>query len=273
MQEINNNLQTETAVSAYDAVNAFLISFIIVVGSIVSIMFLLWLVSLDRQSVFQEVLPVPQNLTEAPVGFATDVHEPGIEEFPEVDSPPIAVKLESIAGAVSEVHNCTNDINGNVDTRQTGSPQTRTKSEDKRWEICYRATDIQDYSNQLCHFDIDIGIVSTSSNRVVRLQKPGGANKTILSDRQSEQGELYFVHQQRTLNRWDESLIQQNNLGGPDTFTVHFIPRSTRRLLRQLEAEYLNNAGKKLADVRKTTFQIKDVGNRFEFEVKSVSYH
>ena len=283
--EINNNLQTETTVSAYDAVNAFLISSIIVVGTIVSVLFLIWLTMIlnSQPSDNGDYIVDPSFGNEKPEGFADDMHEPGVEEFPEVETPQLADALEAITEAVSTVKANLEARDGDAaemgkgsgfGSREggPGSGNFRGVPEHKRWKIEYDTPNITEYARQLSFFNIDIGVISNANNDVFRLTQPGGQNRVIKSSRDSENKELHFIHEKQRLRRWDESLARKANIDVQDAFSVQFFPESTRRILRQVEGQYLQQAGKKLIDVRRTRFKIVAGGGGFVFQIASVDY-
>ena len=53
---------------------------------------------------------------------------------------------------------------------------------------------------------------------------------------------------------------------------VQFYSIELREEIRQLEAEYLNRAQRKLDDVRKTNLRVESSENGFEFVVESCEY-
>ena len=95
----------ETNVSAYDQLNGALISCIILVGFLVTVLFLLWVTSVydfsKKAAVSLEYLEPFGN--EKPEGFEDDVMEPGVEEFPEVETPQLKDALEAVTDAVSSI--------------------------------------------------------------------------------------------------------------------------------------------------------------------------
>ncbi len=285
MSEVTKKfVKVETKVSSYDVVNAFLVSSIVVVGTIVSILFMIWLTMIWNQR------PEPRTIAvvdasfgnEKPEGFADDIFEPGVEEFPDVETPQLADALEAITDAVSSIQAHTEARDGDaLEMGKGGGFGSREGGpggsgggvpEHLRWKIEYNTPDIDEYAQQLSFFNIDIGVVSNLSNEVVVLRDPGNAKQVVRSNREAENKTLFFVHEKRQLRRWDERMARDKNIELEDRFTVQFYPEQTRAILRQVEDQYLQKEGRNLADVRRTRFKISQDGGGFAFKVTSVEY-
>ena len=281
----NNEVQIETTVSAYDIVNAFLVSSIIVIGILVTILFMIWLTMImsNRNPPQRQILIETSFGDEKPEGFEDDIFEPGVEEFPEVEVPQLADAIEALTDAVSSVEAAIEARDGDAaemgkgkgfGSREggPGSGNFRGVPEHKRWKIEYDTPDQQTYATQLSFFDIDIGVISKRSNDITRLADPGGSAQVIQTQRGTEGKSLYFVHEKMQLRRWDEFMAKQNGIAFDrnDQFTVQFYPEPTRGLLRQVEAQYLQEKGIQLIDVLKTKFKVVPEGSGFRFRIVSV---
>lgn len=282
--QVKPQVDVETRVSSYDAVNAFLISSIVILGTLVTILFLIFLTLLNRDTeIPKQFLVDPSFGDEKPEGFEDDIHEPGVEEFPEVDVPQLADAIEAITEAVSSV-------NANIEARDgdaaeigagkgfgsreggPGSGNFKGVPEHKRWKIEYDTANMSEYAAQLSFFDIDIGVIAKSSNDVVRVDDPGGAANIVASDRESENESLYFVHEKQRLRRWDESIARKAGVDTAGSFTVQFYPETTRQLLRNVEGQYLAKEGRELGEVRRTRFKVIEEGNGYAYLITSVEY-
>jgi hypothetical protein len=286
MSQDQTDAQIETKVSTYDLVNAFLVSMLIVVGTMVAIMFLIWLTMIwNRREPPLRFIVDPSFGNEKPEGFADDIYEPGVEEFPEVETPQLADALEAITQAVSTVRANLEARDGDAAEMgkgrgfgsRDGGPGTgnfRGVPEHKRWKIEYQAANITEYAKQLSFFNIDIGVISNSNNEVVRLQQPGPSGNLLNSNRETENNNksLYFIHEKLRLRRWDESLVRQKGVDLTSKFTVQFYPEATRVVLRQVEGQYLHDQQRQLVDVRRTRFKVVPDGSSYAFEIVEVEY-
>ena len=282
---VKQESHVETTVSSFDAVNAFLISALIVFGTVVSILFMIWLTMMmkgDGQQPTSFVVD-PSFGNEKPEGFADDIFEPGVEEFPEVETPQLADALEALTDAVSSVR-------ANIEARDgdavemgrgrgfgsreggPGSGNFRGVPEHKRWKIEYDTPNINEYARQLSYFNIDIGVISNTNNDVVRIKDAGNSPQASTSNRETENKSLFFIHQKQRLRRWDESLARKSGVDMRDKFTVQFYPEPVRQQLRQIEGQYLQQEGRQLSEVRRTMFKVVEAGDGFQFQITSVDY-
>ena len=283
--QTENRLEVETTASSYDAVNAFLISSILIVGTLVSILFMMWLTMLfnDRSRDSTVFIPDPSFGNEKPEGFEDDIFEPGVEEFPEVETPQLADAIEAITEAVSSVEANLEARDGDAAEMgkgrgfgsREGGPGTgnfKGVPEHQRWKIEYDTANITEYASQLSFFEIDIGVISKTSNDVVRIADPGDSPQVIESNRETENKSLYFIHEKQRLQRWDESLARKNGVDLENRFTVQFYPESTRAILRQVEGQYLAQEGKVVGQVRRTRFKVVEDASGFQFQITDVEY-
>ncbi len=279
-------LHADTRVSAYDMLNAFLISAIILVGFLVTLLFVIWLtmvIDFGKRTSTELIAYEEPFGNEKPEGFEDDIYEPGVEEFPEVDVPQLKDALEAVTDAVSSVRANLEARDGDAaemgkgrgfGSREggPGSGSGDVIPESKRWKIDYEAANINEYAQQLSFFGIDLGVIDQNSNAIIRIKNVGGTPQIINSDRATEKKSLYFVHEKARMRRWDEMLAKRNGIELNGRFTVQFYPMSTRVMLRQLEQQYLTEVGRTLRDVRRTYFKIVPSGAGFEFKLTDMDF-
>jgi len=267
----------ETRVSQYDVVSAALISFIIILGSLVFMMLLIWLTSGTRRvspAVFMDFPPV----TSEEEGEEDDLDDPGVEDFPDVDVPQLATALEAIPDAISQVQATLDARSGSASQmgRGTGRGSRRGTAgvpEQKRWVIQYESDSINSYARQLSFFQIDIGVFYKTSSKIFRLRDPAGGQQVISSSRDEEQKTLRFMHKERRMTRWDEELARRAGISlEPDGVSCQFYSEPTRQLLRNLEGAALQAEGRELKNVRNTYFKIEPDGGGFAFKVVNIVY-
>lgn len=281
-----SNSQAKTKVTGYDSLNAFLISAIILVGFMVTLLFCIWLTMIldfsGRQPAMLVAYEEPFG-NEKPEGYEDDIFEPGVEEFPEVETPQLKDALEAVTEAVSSVKANLEARDGDAAEMgrgkgfgsRDGGPGNGNADvipEHKRWKIDYESNNISEYAKQLSFFEIDIGAVSQNTNGITRLHDVGGNPQTIVTERSAEKKTLYFTHEKRRMRRWDETLVKQNGIDLDGSFTVQFYPMKTRVLLRQIEQAYLTEIGRTLPDVRRTFFKVVPSAGGFEFKLTDMNF-
>jgi hypothetical protein len=274
----------ETKPSAYDKLNASLISSIMLFGFLFSVLFLIWLTTVfdfSRRAAGPVVVANEPGDTK-PKGVADDVLEPGVEEFPEVEVPQLANALEAVTDAVSSVRASLEKRSGDAAVMGRGAGYGSREGgsgtggdgipEHKRWIINYEAEDIDSYARQLSFFDIDIGVIHQTRNDIWRVHDVGGAASVIQTDREKEKLTLRFSHKKERMKRWDEELSRRNGVDLSNTITNQFYPESTRQKIRIAEAAALQSAGRQLNQVRNTIFQVEPGGDGYVFTVVDILY-
>ena len=279
-----HKLKVETKASTYDRLSAMLVALIILFGFLFSVLFLIWLTSVIDFSQRLGGPIVVANLEgdSKPEGVADDILEPGVEEFPEVETPQLANALEAVTDSVSSVRASLEKRSGDAAQMgagagygsREGGPGTGGEGipEHKRWVINYEAEDIRTYGEQLSFFNIDIGIVHQAKDDIWRLNKPGAANKVIKTNRELEKSTLRFQHKRARMRRWDQELCRRAGIELTSTAQSQFYPESTRVIIRQAEAAALAEAGQELKDVRSTILKVVPGGEGFQFIVLDIVY-
>jgi hypothetical protein len=281
---VKPKLNVETKSSSYDQINAMLIAALMLFGFLFSVLFLIWLTSMvDFSS--RVVGPEPQSGElgdEKPKGEADDEFEPGVEEFPEVETPQLANALEAVTNAVSSVQGALEKRSGTAAAMGKGSGGGSREGgpgggnggipEYKRWVISFSASDISTYATMLSFFKIEIGIVSESRPDIFRLDDPAGAKSVRQSTREAEKASVYFIHKKQRFRAWDKVISKQAGIDTNETLSVQFYPEATRQLMRNAEGAALREVGKKVTDVKNTFFKVVADGSGYKFEVQEMLY-
>lgn len=282
------NLNVETEVSAYDKVNVTLQVLLLMIGLGVGLMLMIWLTSHFKWRTPLAAVEISEEMLEgeegekAPEGVAEDFFEPGVEEFPDVETPQLMDALEAVTNAVSSVRANNAFMDGDAaemgkgrglgHKRGGGGGGNGVIPEAKRWRIEYTAPDLDTYSKQLSAFQIDVGSIVKDNNDVFRLRDPAGARQVINSSRASEEKVLYFGHQKPKLRQWDERLLRKANVPYSNSLVVQFYPESTRVILRGLEKQRLEQNQRNLKQVKNTIFRLQTGTKGPEFIVVDQIY-
>ena len=102
-------INVETKSSIYDRVNAILIAALVLFGFLFAVLFLIWVttvVDFSGPSGIHVELTGETPGEEKPKGEADDAEDPGVEEYPEVETPQLANALEAVADSVSSIQGC-----------------------------------------------------------------------------------------------------------------------------------------------------------------------
>ena len=276
--------RVETKSSSYDRVNAFLVAAMVMLGFLFAVLFLIWVttvVDFSRPTEGPLVVTGEEAGEEKPKGEADDAEDPGVEEFPEVDTPQLANALEAVADSISSVQGALEKRSGSAQqmgkgsgfgSREGGGKGGTGIPEYKRWIINFSAANPETYAKQLSFFKIDIGVVSETKQSIKRLSDPGGSKRIINSNRKTEEKSLYFVHKKQRFLAWDRVLAGEAGIDTNKALTVQFYPEETRQLIRIAEDKKLKEFGKELGDVKNTIMKVVPSGNGYKFEITDFIY-
>jgi hypothetical protein len=279
------DLSVETKASAYDKLNAALIAVILLVGFLVAALFLIWLTTafdFSSQKKAIDLGRVDEAGNEKPEGEADDVLEPGVEEFPEVETPQLANALEAVTNAVSSVRASLEERSGMAAEMGRGSgfgsreggPGTGGGAipEYKRWIIQYESDSLDTYAKQLDFFSIDIGVLHKTNKKIWRINQLSAQPTVSPSSQEAEDKTLRFMHKKQKMRRWDQTLATRGGAPLDNAITCQFYPEPTRQIIRNVEGAALADAGRKVKDVRNTILKLEDGPNGFTFTVVDLLY-
>lgn len=278
-------VKSDTQVSSYDRLSAILIASITIIGFMTTILFLIWLTTdVDYTAPTQgaEIIDIGDTGDEKPEGFEDDAFEPGVEEFPEIETPQLAQAIEAVTDAVSSVRANSEKVSGDAAEMGKGKGFGAREGgpgggggegipEFKRWKINYEAPDIDTYKRQLSFFNIDVGVVRRTDDDVFRIKDPAGKSEVVKTNRAQEKS-LYFAHIKRRMMRWDEAIAEDSGVDTEDANLIQFYPEKARLRIRQQEAAFLNKDQRQLKDIRQTVIKLVAVGDGFDFVVEDVVY-
>jgi hypothetical protein len=273
-------------VSGYDKVSAFLTSTITIVGTLVVMMFLMWLTLVIKWAPSTIDATVTEMIGDdlPPLGIADDWQPPGVEEFPEVETPQLADALEATTDAVSSVRAQLEMVDGTAmemgrgsglgDIRGGGNGRGGRApiSEADRWKIDIAASTQAEYMRILQYFGITLGVVHKLSNLIEYVSDLTVPASTYREGLRKDEKRLFFMNRQNRLRIWDQNKVKSVGIKLDQTMVGHFYPPELRARLLALEKAVYEPAGKSLLDVKETYFQIRSSGDGYEYVVEKIVY-
>ena len=271
--------EVQIGVSRYDQAASLLVSLLILVGSAVGLMFVIWLttrfVFLPR-SVPVQLVENAAGRGDRAEGYERDFEPPGIEEMPELAEPLIEASLEAVTESVSAVA-ASLDVLDTVSTLTTDGNRGRGDNRPagplgegddiiprwERWEIRWTSASIAAYASQLDFFGIELGAPSGSST----IAYASGLSKGRPDRRTgppTSDGRLYMTWTRGTLIEFDRTLLRKASIDA-DKILFHFYPEDVENLLADLEMK--NGGGRSVKEFFRTVFVVKPAGRGFRFEV------
>jgi len=268
-------------VSSYDRASSALVVALVGAGSIVSLLFLVWL---TRQILTrQEAVPVEflQGLAdgdEAAGGSADELMEPAMDEFAEIE-PDLDETLETVTEAISAQASALDAMAGDQSSAgATGDGRGSGGGGDfnaiprwQRWQIQFNGADLSNYARQLDGFNIELGAVGGGSEMVeyaANLSKESPDRRQGSSDKESR---LYMTWRHGGLRAADEALLRRAEITTQGRLVVQFYPSATENKLAL--AEKKKAGSRSVETIRKTVFGIQGGGGgSYEFFVMDQQY-
>lgn len=264
-------------VSQYDRVSSMITALVVLLGLASALMFMMWLGSLDWSKPLQnvvELLPGEEG-EEKPLGEADDILEPGVEEFPEVETPQLADSIEALTEAASTVAASDREVDGSATQmgrgRGLGSKDGgggggggKVRPPWERWQIRYTTASKEAYGKQLDFFKIEIGGISRTTPDIHYLTGMGSAMRHRVGNKSADK-RVYFIYDQGVLRQWDMEFMQQAKVDMKNKILVQFYPEEVQAKLLQLERAKLGT--KSLTTVYRTIYGVRQAGTGYEFYV------
>ena len=267
--------------SAYDQVASGLLSALLFVGTGVAVVLLLFFSS----QMFVRQAAVPVTMAEvgdgegSPRGSGSDLNEPAGDDVPdELQQESPLESVETVTAAVSSRAAQFDDVTldsqftpgkggGRGDGRGTGRGRGGEEQTPRpqRWVIHFDGGNIKTYAKQLDFFGIELAAIGGSDNLVhyaFNLAKPKPDHRTGPPDNEQR---LYMTWRAGPLQAADRELLTKAGVDVTGRVIMQFYPKATEDTLAKLERTYA--AGKDINDIRRTTFDVRASGEKFEFVV------
>ncbi len=256
-------------VTRYDRVASMLVTLLILMGTVVTVMFIMWVTA----RIFAPQVAVPVQLEE--IGTGDNV----LQEGPELDTPPEEEILEEInlnqpqvgetLVAITSVvaQNVAQFDDPSMDRafqpgggrRASGGKPGRRR----RWEVRFDKSTLERYAKQLDFFGIELGVLEPG-NKVVyahNLSQSKPSQRTGVAD---EEQRYYLTWQKGELQQADRELLQRAGIEVGNRLILKFVPPEWEAALVELEK---GKAGPEYDNVRWTRFGVQPVAEGFEFYV------
>lgn len=275
-------------VTWFDSVTSLFSALIIFLGSMVTLLVLLWFTG--RLSFPPKLIGpfVERSGTQNAPGFERDFEPPGADEIEEIIEHSLPDSIEALTEAASTV--AASLVSTDAPTTTTYSPNqsgdSRPPGQDhegvnrrviprfQRWQIDFAARDRKSYATQLDYFQIELGIIGGAVQGVdFVFDLVEGPETRRLTDTTSED-RLYFMWTGASpLKQFDQQLIQLAEVPLKDRYVLRFIPKELENSLAMIELEYAGRRGHSSVEtIAKTVFRCVPDGNEFRFEVASQRY-
>jgi hypothetical protein len=275
---------TELAVSRYDQVAGMLVAVLIVLGFITLLMFMLWLST--RLFLLQPPVAVTMledvgggGSGENLAGGEQELQEPSPEEVQQVEEPSVTDSLRAISSIVSSEAQQLDKIEGSAsygkgeglgqgDGRGPGPGGPGTSDGVpawERWEIQMAAKTLDEYARRLDFFQVELGVAGGGDPNVQYISNLSAGKPKVRTGAPKDEKRLRFLHRSGELRQADRSLAAKAGVNTSGKVVFQFYSQDTYNKLFALETAKMGT--RRIKDVRKTIFGVRNVGQRFEFFV------
>ncbi len=265
-------------VSPYERVASWLIAMLILVGTAVLVLFLLWLTS----QLFASQAAVPVTLEQVGegggFGDSMELETEDLGQEVEFDEPEIQDTLATIADAVAAKtalldtpllsdQTATSHGGPKGDGRAPGFGSGKP-GKPRHWEVRFlEGNTLETYARQLDFFGIELGVL-LPGNKVEyasNLARPRPTRRTGNAD---EEKRYYLTWRRGGLRQADLELLGRAGIDAGDRLILKFLPPKLEAQLAQLERQ---RAGDRT--VRTTYFAIRAQGAGYAFYVADQTYN
>ncbi len=282
-----HSAKSELSVSRYDQVSGLLLAVILLLGVITALMFLVWLSS---RLVVRRAPPALQILEDVGGGGRGDTLAPGEQfDFEEpieqiaADQPPVESTLESISTIVTQTQELSlaeqtggqgsGQGSGMGDGRGTGPGGPGTSDGIpawERWEIRMSAANLDTYARQLDFFGVELGVAGGGDPSVRYISNLANAKPTVRVGDPRDEKRLRFLHRSGQLRDADRTLATKAGVDPTGKVVFQFYTPATYQTLLTLENAKMGS--RRIIEVRKTVFGVREENGRYEFFVISQEY-
>ncbi|MFK8115392.1 MAG: hypothetical protein AB8B91_24560 [Rubripirellula sp.] len=283
-------------VSRFDEVTSFLAALILLIGSLVFVLGLLWVFA-ERDSDVE--LKSPPRLTwssPSPQGITPEFLLPGVEETTDIQEQSMQEVVLAVTDAASEVAgsrffslasqtNFSPSSGGPGDSRPPGPiSDFAVVSRAERWQLMFSASQIKAYAKQLDHFEIEIGLIGGAVVGVDYASDLSSAVPKLRRGASDAERRLYFLWTQpNPLREFDLQLLRRGrfasgSLAGHSAtigqrHMLKLIPSGLENELAKLELQYAAEHGVSSVErIAKTVFTSKSTSDGYQFFVTQQRY-
>ena len=250
--------------SRFDRVASLLISTLILSGTSVAVLAVLWLGT--RRDVPMTPIPVEPGGASGEQSGAelSELDLPQLSELPQLAVAETVVELSTVLSGESIAAASTIDLGRpSDDSRPIGPPSPPVAVPRwERWEIRYEAANLQAYARQLDFFGIELGAVGRKPlvDYASRFSKGGAVTR---SGSGSDEKRLYLTWRGGRLQLMDRELLERAGIDVDRRRILQFYPQTIEDMLARLEQEHAQDG--RVDQLRKTIFGVRRNADGYEF--------
>ena len=287
---------TSLVVSRYDQVAGSLLSMLIVMGVLVAALFLVWVASLPVRIPTAAPVKVLEDVggggfgDSFTPGMQRDFFEPNSEELPlpqstETTTTAITDSIAAVSSVVSAEAQTLDYLEGpsggHGRGEGTGMGDGRGKGPGgpgtsdgipawERWEVRMSAERLEDYARQLDFFGVELGVAGGGNPNVDYITNVSAPKPKVRAGLPKDERRLRFMHRSGQLRQADRQLAEKAGVNTAGRVVFQFYSPQMYNTLLTLENARMGN--RRIIEVRRTVFGVRQVRGKYEFYVISQEY-
>ncbi len=272
-----------------DSVASGLVSSVIVAGTIVFAMLMMWFSarSSEQNAGFSAMVLAESGRGDHPVGWEKDILQPGSEDAEKLAEPSAEHHVQLISLASSEIESSfvSSNAEGNATFGPQGSGDRRLsgplgEGDDvvpmhQRWELRFQAGSLGQYAQQLDQLGIELACVGGSPDIEYATSLSKSPQKRIGAAQEANQLQRVFFawRSDNPLKRFDEQLLSQAKIKTEGRLILKFCSQDLKERLLKLERDALQSKGyDSVKQIARTVFETRPSANGFELAVVEQYY-
>lgn len=160
------------------------------------------------------------------------------------------------------------DEDGDARMRGHSGPNGNVIPDWQRWQIRYKAADIQEYARILDAFQVELGVMGGGESTISYARKLSQLQPEIRQGKAQEERRLRFVFASGDLQEADRLLASRAGFAVEGRIVAQFYPDEVKQQLAWLERNSLGT--RPLSSVRHTIFGIRQGARGLEFFVERI---
>jgi hypothetical protein len=211
-----------------------------------------------------------QQLEEVSPEEVKDLQEVNVEQTLQAVTDAVSTQaqnLDAIEGGVSGLGHGEGTGTGDGRGPGPGGPGKATQLPD--WEVRFNATTIELYAAQLDFFGIELGAIGGGKKTVDYASALAQAKPNTRTAPGDKEKRRYLLWRKGPLASADKELLAKAGIDTTGRIILQFLPEPVELQMRTLEAQFKN---KKLNDIRRTIFGVKQNGAAYQFFVAEQDY-
>ena len=278
----------QLGVSRYDQVSSMLIALLILVGTVVSLMLIVWLTTqifLGQAVVEIELVDIGEGEgllaggmefdgpTEEEIGMETDLDEPAVQDTLAAIADAVGAQAALLDDpALTDESQAGQGGGSRGDGRTPGFAKDSGSGIARQWEVRFiKGNTLQTYARQLDYFKIELGVLMPG-NKVLYAYNVSKARPDRREGPADKENRYYLTWRGGDLVEADRALLAQAGIQSQGRIILKFLTPELEGQLYRMEKAQAAGVNEPPENVRKTWFRVVEQADGYAFRIADQSY-